>query len=85
MLSAMELVFVTREGCGLCEKAERALWALGVPYLRRDVDRDPELFARYTFRVRVRLGGGGVLLGGAFGGRELGGVAARLGGGTWTR
>ena len=85
MLSAMELVFVTREGCGLCEKAERALWALGVPYLRRDVDRDPELFARYPFRFRVLLGGGGVLRGGALGGRELGGVAARLGGGTWTR
>ena len=78
MLSAMELVFVTREGCGLCEKAERALWALGVPYVRRDVDRYPELFARYTFRVPV-------LLEGAFGERELVEVAARLGGGTWTR
>ena len=85
MLSAMELVFVTREGCGLCEKAERALWALGVPYLRRDVDRDPELFARSTSRGPVRVGGGGVLLGGAFGERGLVGVAARLGGGTWTR
>ena len=85
MLSAMELVFVTREGCGLCEKAERALWALGVPYLRRDVDRDPELFARYPSRVRVRFGGGGVLRGGALGERELVEVAARLGGGTWTR
>ena len=85
MLSAMELVFVTREGCGLCEKAERALWALGVPYLRRDVDRDPELFARYTFRGPVLVWGGGVPLGGAFGEGEVVGVAARLGGGTWTR
>ena len=85
MLSAMELVFVTREGCGLCEKAERALWALGVPYLRRDVDRDPELFARYTFRVPGPLWGEGVALGGASGGGALAGGAARLGGGTWTR
>ena len=85
MLSAMELVFVTREGCGLCEKAERALWALGVTYVRRDVDRDPELFARYTFRVPVLLWGEEVLLEGAFGERELVEVAARLGGGTWTR
>ena len=85
MLSAMELVFVTREGCGLCEKAERALWALGVPYLRRDVDRDPELFARSTLAALVLLGGGGVLLEGAFGERVLGEVGARVGGGTWTR
>ena len=85
MLSAMELVFVTREGCGLCEKAERALWALGVPYLRRDVDRDPELFARYTFRVPVLLWGEGGLLGGAFGEGGFVVVAARRGGGTWTR
>ena len=85
MLSAMELVFVTREGCGLCEKAERALWALGVPYLRRDGARDPGLFARYPSRVPVLVWGGGVLLEGAFGERELVEVAARLGGGTWTR
>jgi len=85
MLSAMELVFVTREGCGLCEKAERALRALGVPYVRRDVDRDPELFARYTFRVPVLLRGEEVLLEGAFGEQELRALLERLGGGTWTR
>jgi glutaredoxin len=76
----MELVFVTREGCGLCEKAERALWTLGVPYVRRDVDQDPGLF-RYTFRVPVLLWGEEVLLEGAFGEKELAeGVAALLGG-----
>ncbi|KHG65462.1 thioredoxin [Thermus sp. 2.9] len=67
----MELVFVTREGCGLCEKAERALWTLGVPYVRRDVDQDPELFRLYTFRVPVLLLEDQVLLEGAFGEREL--------------
>ncbi|GLV49117.1 NrdH-redoxin [Thermus sp. LT1-2-5] len=71
MLGGMELVFVTREGCGLCEKAERALWTLGVPYVRRDVDQDPELFRLYTFRVPVLLLGDRVLLEGAFGEREL--------------
>jgi glutaredoxin len=68
----MGLVLVTREGCGLCEKAERALWTLGVPYVRRDVDREPEL-APYAFRVPVLLleETGEVLLEGAFGEKEL--------------
>jgi hypothetical protein len=67
----MGLVLVTREGCGLCEKAERALWTLGVPYVRRDVDREPEL-RPYSFRVPVLLWETGeVLLEGAFGEKEL--------------
>jgi glutaredoxin len=68
----MGLVLVTREGCGLCEKAERALWTLGVPYVRRDVDREPNL-APYAFRVPVLLleETGEVLLEGAFGEKEL--------------
>ncbi|GAB6941948.1 glutaredoxin family protein [Thermus brockianus] len=78
MLEGMELVFVTREGCGLCEKAERALWTLGVPYVRRDVDQDPELFRLYTFRVPVLLLGDRVLLEGAFGERELSALAQEL-------
>ncbi|RTH05592.1 MULTISPECIES: glutaredoxin family protein [Thermus] len=71
MLFPMDLVFVTREGCGLCEKAERALWTLGIPYVRRDVDQDPELFRLYTFRVPVLLLGDRVLLEGGFAEREL--------------
>lgn len=67
----MDLVFVTREGCGLCEKAERALWTLGIPYVRRDVDQDPELFRLYTFRVPVLLLGNRVLLEGIFDERSL--------------
>lgn len=67
----MGLVLVTREGCGLCEKAERALWTLGVPYVRRNVDREPELRA-FFFRVPVLLWETGeVLLEGTFGEREL--------------
>ena len=68
----MGLVLVTWEGCGLCEKAERALWTLGVPYVRRDVDREPKL-APHTFRVPVLLleETGEVLLKGAFGEKEL--------------
>ncbi|ALJ91866.1 glutaredoxin family protein [Thermus aquaticus] len=67
----MGLVLVTREGCGLCEKAERVLWTLGIPYVRRDVDREPEL-RPYSFRVPVLLWETGeVLLEGAFGEKEL--------------
>jgi len=67
----MGLVLVTREGCGLCEKAERALWTLGVPYVRRNVDREPEL-RPFFFRVPVLLWETGeVLLEGTFGEREL--------------
>ncbi|WP_243028415.1 glutaredoxin family protein [Thermus albus] len=78
MLSSMDLVFVTREGCGLCEKAERALWTLGIPYVRRDVDQDPELFRLYTFRVPVLLLGDRVLLEGIFDERSLRELAERL-------
>ena len=77
MLFPMDLVFVTREGCGLCEKAERALWTLGIPYVRRDVDQDPGLFRLYTFRVPVLLLGEAVLLEGAFGEKELLALVAR--------
>jgi len=67
----MGLVLVTREGCGLCERAEQALWTLGVPYVRREVDREPEL-SPYGLRVPVLLWETGeVLLEGAFGEREL--------------
>ncbi|WP_185747726.1 glutaredoxin family protein [Thermus amyloliquefaciens] len=78
MLFPMDLVFVTREGCGLCEKAERALWTLGIPYVRREVDQDPELFRLYTLRVPVLLLGDRVLLEGLFDERSLLELAQRL-------
>lgn len=70
MLLPMEPVLVTREGCGLCEKAG-ALWTWGIPYVRRDVDQDPKLFRLYTFRVPVLLLGDRVLLEGIFDERLL--------------
>lgn len=70
MLLPMDLVFVTRGGCGLCERAERALWSLAVPYVRREVDREPGL-APYMGRVPVLLLGEKVLLEGPFGEKEL--------------
>lgn len=70
MLIPMELVFVTRAGCGLCERAERALWSLAVPYVRREVDHEAEL-SPYVQRVPVLLLGGEVLLEGAFAEPEL--------------
>ncbi|WP_105316874.1 glutaredoxin family protein [Thermus tenuipuniceus] len=70
MLFPMDFVFVTRKGCGLCEKAERSLWTLRVPYVRRDIDQNPEPFRLYAARVPVLLLGEEVLLEGAFGEKE---------------
>ncbi|KIX84643.1 glutaredoxin family protein [Thermus filiformis] len=79
----MAFTLVTREGCGLCEKAERALWSLGIPYVREDVDRDPELRRLYTFRVPVLLWEGRVVLEGVFDERSLAELARLLEDG-WT-
>ncbi|TBH21279.1 glutaredoxin family protein [Thermus thermamylovorans] len=79
----MNLVFVTREGRGLCQGAEGAPRALGVPYGRRDVDQGPELFRLYTLRVPALLLGEGVLWERAFGEKDplaLGGRQASRGG-----
>ncbi|MFN4071033.1 MAG: glutaredoxin family protein, partial [Thermus caldifontis] len=64
-----------------CEKAERALWTLGIPYVRRDVDGDPGLFRHYTFRVPVLLLGDRVLLEGIFDERSLMELVSKLQGG----
>ncbi|MEN2982338.1 MAG: glutaredoxin family protein [Thermus sp.] len=80
MLPPMELVFLTREGCGLCERAERALWTLGVPYVRRLVDQEPQLLARYAWRVPVLLVGEEPLLEGGFTEKELLALWPNLGG-----
>ncbi len=80
----MALIFVTKEGCGLCEKAERALWSLGLPYLRREVDKDPGLFP-YALRVPVLLWQGRVLLEGGFDEKALLELARRLREGEWTQ
>jgi glutaredoxin len=79
----MAFTLVTREGCGLCEKAERALQSLGIPYVREDVDRDPELRRLYTFRVPVLLWEGRVVLEGVFDERSLAELALLLEDG-WT-
>lgn len=49
------LVLITREGCCLCEGLEEKLSALTLAYERRDVDRDPQLLARFDLEVPVLL------------------------------
>ena len=51
----MEVDLITRRGCHLCEDALTLLRELGVEPRQRDVDHDPDLFARYDFRVPVVL------------------------------
>lgn len=50
-----EVVVYTRQGCGLCRRAEElvAREARGADVRTVDVDTDPELVERYTVRVPV--------------------------------
>lgn len=43
----------TRPGCCLCQQAEEALAAAGIPFERREVDSDPAWQAAYSFEVPV--------------------------------
>ena len=49
------LVLVTRVGCCLCEGLEEKLHAAGVSFEAVDVDRDPQLLARFDLEVPVLL------------------------------
>jgi glutaredoxin len=51
----VQLVFVTRQGCHLCDQALIALRSLGFEPELRDVDADDELHRLYDFRVPVVL------------------------------
>jgi glutaredoxin len=57
----VKVVFVTRQGCHLCDEAWRLLQELGVQPERRDVDADDELHRLYDFRVPVVLVDGEVV------------------------
>jgi glutaredoxin len=52
---APEVVVYTRQGCGLCRRAEelvrREAWSSVVSTV--DIDTDPDLIDRYTVRVPV--------------------------------
>jgi len=52
---------ITRQGCHLCEEAERLLAETGVKFELSDVDTDPELLRLYDFRVPVLLVDGRVV------------------------
>lgn len=59
-------LLVSRKGCHLCEEAEALLMGLGVTFEWLDVDADPALQSRYTFRVPVLLLGEEVIAEGRF-------------------
>ena len=60
-LSLVDVELVTRQGCHLCDEALGLLRSHGAEPLLRDVDRDPELFRLYEFRVPVLLVDGRVV------------------------
>ena len=47
------MTLYTRDGCHLCEDAERVLAAHGIAFVRVDIDSDDELFKRYLERIPV--------------------------------
>ena len=61
-----KIVFLTREGCGLCEEARphvaRAARQLGVELVVIDLEEDPDLEAQYHLRIPVVLSPSGRIL-----------------------
>ncbi len=57
----MAIELVGRSGCGLCDEARATLRALGVDFVERDVDADPDLHRSFTDRVPVLLADGRVV------------------------
>jgi predicted thioredoxin/glutaredoxin len=57
----MRVELVTREGCHLCDEAEKQLLGVGLEVHARNVDADAELFRLYDFRVPVVLFEGRVI------------------------
>ena len=57
----LRVTLYERAGCGLCDEAHRALRRIGLDRAleieRVDIERDPELTARYTLRVPVLRSG----------------------------
>lgn len=55
----MLLTLYSRVGCHLCDEMAAGLDAMGVAYTPVDIDRDPELKARYDWDVPVLTGPAG--------------------------
>ncbi len=53
MNRARDIVFYTRQGCHLCDDAKALLESFGLNFREVDIDRDPELQARYNECVPV--------------------------------
>lgn len=74
MASAVELVVISRQDCGLCEDMEAVVRTVAggdVSYLRVDVDSDPDLVERFGEQVPVLLVNGRKAFKYRVGGREL--------------
>lgn len=52
-MSAHHATLYTRDGCHLCERAHELLMRHGIDVTLVDIDRDPELLARYNEWVPV--------------------------------
>ncbi len=47
------LILYMKAGCPLCREAEAALAEAGLSYEGRDILEDPDLYARYRYRIPV--------------------------------
>jgi glutaredoxin len=63
---SLSLIFFTKSGCPLCDKAKAVLDRNGLRYEERDILEDPELYARYRYRVPVLHEAGRDLIEGVF-------------------
>jgi glutaredoxin len=63
---SLSLIFYTKSGCPLCEKARAMLERNGLAPEVRDILEDPALYARYRYRVPVLAEDGRDLMEGVF-------------------
>ncbi|WP_241004384.1 glutaredoxin family protein [Conexibacter sp. SYSU D00693] len=72
------VVLYGRPGCHLCEDAEALLQELGIPFERRDIEADDELFKRMLERIPVLEVDGEERLELVFGAQEVRAVTGTL-------
>ena len=57
MTDKVPVVLYTKEGCGLCDKMKQEMRSAGVEELYAleevDIEKDAELFARYSYEIPV--------------------------------
>jgi glutaredoxin len=59
MQEKVRIVLYTKAGCGLCEKMKTEMKSAGIENLYTleevDIEKEPELFARYRYEIPVLL------------------------------